>query len=393
MRRRKKVPGLWERNGVYYARFRAHGREVRKRLSTDFTAAVEMLNELRARADKADFDLIDNDYPFDDLKREFIKWKSQTTRMADEYERDLERFTEYSPIRSVRQITYEWIAGFREWRLKEVGPRTVNKQVGILHHMLNMGKKWKRIGSNPILGIEPLPEDSRTKDRRSLSVEEVLAIFDASPNYLKPVWLMFMVTGVRKDELVNMKFADIDLDRQIVTVRAGIAKNHREREIPLDDTALAMLRELRDKAKNRQPVDGWTPKLTERQHANFSREHVFVTKANTPLRNNLLTRFYAVCKRAGIDDAKTGGSVDIHSLRVSFTTLAIDGGASPKAVQAILGHATLAMTMKVYAKATERAKREAVSSLPFGNASAPSHVIAHTPRTKKSGKSQRKAAQ
>lgn len=59
---------------------------------------------------------------------------------------------------------------------------------------------------------------------------------------------------------------------------------------------------------------------------------------------NLLRSFYAVCKRAGIKDAIPGGAVDIHSLRVTFTTMAIDGGANPKAVQAMLGHATLELT-------------------------------------------------
>jgi integrase len=398
MGRKPKLPeGLWERNGVYYARFRANGREVRKRLSGDLRAAKELLNELKARADKADFNLIDNDYAWDSLKDEFIRWKRQTSRMADEYESDLDKFTEHSAVRSIRQVTHEYVGGFRDWRLNDgISPRTINKQVGVLHHMLNMGVEWKRIGSNPIEGIKPLPEDEPTKRRRSLSVDEVLAIFEASPAYLKPVWRMFMVTGVRKDELVNMKFADVDIERRTVTVRRVTSKNHRERDIPLDDTALAIILELREKAKDRQPVKGWTDKLTAQQLANFSKEHVFVTTANTPFRNNLLTRFYSVCKRAGIADGCTGGSVDIHSLRVTFTTLSIDHGASPKAIQAILGHSTLGLTMGVYAKATERAKRDAVSALPFANASAPAHVVsvqdAHTTRTSRKTKSQRKKA-
>ncbi len=77
--------------------------------------------------------------------------------------------------------------------------------------------------------------------------------------------------------------------------------------------------------------------------------------------------------------------MDIHSLRVTFTTLAIENGASPKAVQDILGHSTLAMTMAIYAKATERSKREAIDALPFASTSAPAHVIsvqnAHKVRT------------
>src|SRR4051794_31520650 len=59
MSRQRKLPsGIWKRGDAYYARFRAGGRLVRKRLSTDFDAACQVLNDLKARADRADFNLI-----------------------------------------------------------------------------------------------------------------------------------------------------------------------------------------------------------------------------------------------------------------------------------------------------------------------------------------------
>jgi integrase len=148
---------------------------------------------------------------------------------------------------------------------------------------------------------------------------------------------MFACTGIRKAELVAMTFADIDFATKTATVRAANAKTHKAREIPLDDVMLAMLELLRDEAKHRQPVAGNSPAETAAQLANFSREHVFVTKANTPHRNNLLKRFYAI--------------------------------------QAILGHSTLAMTLAAYAKATERSKREAIGALPFAAVTPPQHLI------------------
>ena len=112
-------------------------------------------------------------------------------------------------------------------------------------------------------------------------------------------------------------------------------------------------REKRQKSEN--PVPGWNSTQTEQQRRNFSKDHVFVTEANTPLRNNLLRQFYAVCKRAGIEGGHPNGTVDIHAMRVAFITLSIENGASPKAVQEIVGHSTLEMTMNVYCKATDRA--------------------------------------
>ncbi len=208
-----------------------------------------------------------------------------------------------------------------------------------------------------------------------MTLEEVESLFDHSPPELVPVWRIFMTTGLRRGELASLTFDDIDWDRQTLTVRACNAKSKKAREIPLDDMAMAMLIEQREWAADREPVAGNTEAQTASQHARFSRNLVFVTLANTPFGDGLLSRFYTVCRRAGIEDAKPHGSVDIHSLRVSFTTLRLEHGANPKAIQAILGHSTLSLTMAVYAKATDWSKREAVGVLPFDTVSTPKHVI------------------
>ena len=370
MSRQRKLPaGMTLRGKVYYANFRAQGRRVQKRLSSDFSTAKELLNDLRSRSDRADFGLVDNDYLWKDLREEFFRWARQSIRASEGYETDLNQIEEYQCVRSIRQINHAFVFGFRQWRLGQgVGPRTVNRAVDTLGNMPNKGVAWGRIGENTIASIKPLPNDEPRKKRRSLSVEEVQALSDASPDYLLPVWRFFMVTGVRSGELARLKFTDIDFERGAVTI-PRTSKNHKEREIPLDDEMLATITRLRDEAPSRLPVPGKT--LPGR----LSRDHVFVNGANTPWYNNLLRTFYTWCKRADIEGADSGGSVDLHSLRVTFTTLALEGGAAPKAIQEILGHSTLAMTMCVYAKATDRTKRDAISALPFAKSSSPEHVI------------------
>jgi integrase len=393
MARPPKMPsGLEKRAGAYYSNFRAAGRRIRKRLSTDFRTACELLTELRARADRGDFGLLDNDCKWSELRAEFLQWARQSVRRPGEYEADLKRFEKFMQMQSVRQMSQAVVLAYREWRLgqsivvhsrkanaaplaRTVSPRSVNREVGTLNNMLNKGVEWGRIGSNPLAGLKPLRHDKPVKQRRSLNVEEIDRLFANSPAYLLPAWRTFACTGLRLKELADLRFSDIDVERQTLTVRAEVAKSKKAREIPLDDALLAMLVELKGRAGERQPVAGKTEAETVDQAARFSRDHVFVTTANTPHRSGLLKLFYGACKRAGIDDAGSGGSVDLHSLRVSFTTLALENGASPKAVQAILGHATLGMTMNVYAKATERAKRDAITALPFATSSAPAHIV------------------
>jgi integrase len=242
--------------------------------------------------------------------------------------------------------------------------------------MFNWGVGRELIGSNPLAKLKPLPTDGeKRKDRRSLSVEEVEAVFEASPDWLRPVLRMFAVTGMRRNEVCTLKFSDVDFERGVVIVRAKTAKTKREREIPLDDEMLATIKRLHDDAPFRRPGKGNTAKDSEAIAKRFSKEHVFVTTANTRWGHNLLKRFYVVCKRAGIRGAQAGGSVDLHALRVTFTTLSIQNGGNPTDVQATLGHASLKMTMDIYSKSTDHGKRAAVSALPFAKVSNPGHVI------------------
>jgi hypothetical protein len=61
--------------------------------------------------------------------------------------------------------------------------------------------------------------------------------------------------------------------------------------------------------------------------------------------------------------------IDVHSLRRTFITDALANGADPKSVMEIVGHKTLDMTMRVYAKMHAQTKRQAVAGLSYGKGS------------------------
>jgi integrase len=371
-RPRQLPAGMQQRGDMYYCRFRAGGRLIRQRLSADFKVACTLLREIQARAARTDFGLTDNDFPWPKLVDTFLYWKHQTSRHPEEFERTLQLLAEYRPVTSVREFDLPYVLGFRQWRLAQgVTPRTVNKQVGHLNHLLNMAVAWRHIGSNPLASLRPLRHDSPAKQRRSLSLAEVQALFRHSPAYLRRVWQLLMTTGLRKRELANLVFDDVDFARRTLIVRAASAKSHKSREVPLSDDMLSTLARLRDEATTRRPRGHSHPRTAAAQRAAFSRDHIFVTRANTPWTNNLLRSFYACCRRAGIVGAEPGGSVDLHALRVSFVTLALEHGATPRAVQEIVGHSTLNLTMGVYARVTDRSKQQAIGALPFAQVSPP----------------------
>ena len=163
-RPRRLPAGMQRRGDMYYCRFRAGGRLIRRRLSSDFKVACTLLREVQARADRAEFGLTDNDYPWSEMKAAFLRWKRQTSRHPEEIACSLQLLAAYRPVESLREIDPQYVVGFRQWRLAQgVTPRTINKQVGHLCHLLNTAVAWHCIGANPLAGLRPLPHDAPVK--------------------------------------------------------------------------------------------------------------------------------------------------------------------------------------------------------------------------------------
>jgi integrase/recombinase XerD len=363
---------IYKRGRKYWCRFWAGGLQVREPLSTDLEVAKKMLKKKMGEAYADDTARGTMDYPWSRLVEQYLEAVSQTERpkTLQGYRRDLHVFTEFAKPKAVKDITEAIAAKFRASRLAEgASERTVNKQIGSIRQVLNYGCGKRKNGMhgekliprNPLAGLQKLPETHPRKERRAMTFEEVLAVFEHSPAYLRPIWQMFCRSGLRLDELCQMKFEHINFAASEVTVKASYAKGKRDRTIPLDAEMLAMLVELRDAAPNR------TANYRTKQGRAVDHDFVFVNAANCRYRNegNLLRAFYAICKKAGITDARPWGSVDIHAMRVTFASMSIDCGADPKSVQGILGHKTLDMTMRIYTKISETGKRRAVEVLPF----------------------------
>jgi integrase len=387
MPRPKKLPdGIRLRGSTYHADFMVNGVRVRKRLSTNLRVAKELLNDLRARADRADFGLLDNDYPLTDLRHRFLKHCEQALKPASvkRYRKCLENILPRIGAARACHVTVENILAYRAYRLaEELSPRTVNMEVGALATMLRWGVKFTLIGSNPLSGLDPLPHD-HPKDGRALSTDEVERLLNASKPPWRNIWYAFLVTGMRKEELATMTFRDIDAEARELIVRSGVAKNHTVRRVPIENGLWGILQHQIAERASRQPGTGKTPNQTALIRARFSLDHVFVTSQNTPLTHasGVYNAFMRCCRAANIQ-VRTEGSdgrvvehVDVHSLRRTFATSLIVGGADPKSVQELLGHKTLDMTMRIYAKVHIQTKRQALGRLPYGQGTiAPDHLV------------------
>jgi YD repeat-containing protein len=389
MGRKKKLPdGMVRRPGRrgYYADFMVNGRRVQKKLGTEFEAAKSILHELRARAERGGFGLLDNDYPLADLREAYLKACAQELRPASvqRYRERLDVILAGVGVLKVSQLDVTRLVAYREGRLKSVSPGTVNAEVSSLKFMLKWGVDPAfLIGSNPIAGLKPLRHDN-PKQGRALTDDEVSRLLEKCMPHWRGIWYAFLVTGMREDELASLRFTDIDWEARELIVRPHVAKGKRERRIPIDDGLLDILKRQASEAAARRPGSTANPRLAEAVARRFSQEHVFVSAGNSTLTGGkvLYRAFMRSCARAGIQvqtydaDGRLVEHVDLHSLRRTFATNAIVNGADPKSVQEILGHKTLEMTMQIYAKVKRASKRQTVARLSYAQGvTPPDHLL------------------
>lgn len=168
------------------------------------------------------------------------------------------------------------------------------------------------------------------------------------------LWAVALGTGMRRGELLGLRWRDVDLDDRLVTVTGALTehrgqvqraatKTSRVRRLYIDDrTAGALVRERRAR--------GPTP-ATARDRADL----VFTDADGGPLSPQRTThRFRRLVRRL-----EAVPPIRLHDVRHTHATLLLAAGVPIKVVSERLGHATIAMTLDVYAHVLPAMDREA----------------------------------
>lgn len=216
-----------------------------------------------------------------------------------------------------------------------VRPATVNRKRTFLSGVLSEAVRRGYIDRNPVKGVSILPEHNDKLRWLTAQEEERLLVF--SPDYLRPVLLTALHTGMRKGEVLGLKWPDLDFEQRLV--RAAHTKNHRVRYIPMN----AQLIEILHSVLPFVGEEGTSP-------------YVF-TNPETGTRYKDLSRpFEQTCRKAGIED------VTFHTLRHTFASRLAQAGVPLNTVRELLGHGDMGVTMR-YAHLAPNNLREAVELL------------------------------
>ena len=176
--------------------------------------------------------------------------------------------------------------------------------------------------------------------RRAMTREELVRLLDAAPSERRLLYAVACATGLRKKELASLQVRHLDLDQRGLVLEAAWTKNRKEGFQPLPYGLLGPRCEATvGKASDEALLD--VPSHTARS---LDRE----------------------LKAAGITKVTEKGKIDFHALRVTYTTLVIEAGATVKEAQTLLRHSTPQLTMNTYARTRPDRMREVADEV--GNA-------------------------
>jgi integrase len=262
----------------------------------------------------------------------------------------------------------------QKWRTQKskagLKPATINRSVTTLKAVLNKALEWGVISVNPLQSIKPLkldskgvirflsPEeearlrhaledrqveiiegrDSGNEWRRARGVVELPRFQGALVDYLKPMVLLDLNTGLRRDELFRLKWSDINLERKILTVAGENAKSGHTRHVPLNSECIALLREWRKQETG---------------------ELVFPSPLTGKKFNSVAKAWTLLRKRAELNDFR------LHDLRHTFASKLVMAGVDLYTVKELMGHSTIQMTER-YAHLAPEHKASAVERLVQG---------------------------
>jgi integrase/recombinase XerC/integrase/recombinase XerD len=212
-------------------------------------------------------------------------------------------------------------------------PATVARKLAAIRGLYGYLVRTERAGSNPAELVsspkrsEKLPNVLTTEQMRSL-LERIPA---RTPLELRDRSMLELAysCGLRCEEIVNLDVGALDFETEQLRV---LGKGQKERLLPVGEPAQRALRRYLDKGRHAL--------ATERRE-----QALFLSKSGRRLSNSDVTRRLGLWTR----EAALAAGVSPHSLRHSFATHLLEGGADLRTIQELLGHASISTT-QVYTR-------------------------------------------
>jgi len=211
----------------------------------------------------------------------------------------------------------------------EVALSTINRELTVLKRMFNLAIEWEATNTNPVKGVKFFTVKNKPMD--IFSKDDFAKLHNSASPHLKPILICAISTGMRASEIFNLKWRDVNISDESITVRD--TKNSDYRVIPIN---LNLKKTL----------------LVQSEENENSCEYVFLYNGEKIQRVD--KSFKTAIRKAGIKKFR------FHDLRHTFATRLVMKGVDLVTVKELLGHKSIIMTQR-YSHPTPEHKKRAVN--------------------------------
>jgi integrase len=323
-------------NGFWYVLYTADGRKKWK--STKCRERSDALRKLTEFKELIKSKPVTNQ--LSSFTDDFLSYASATYAKAsvDIFKVGLRNLQAISGDCKLTSITSRHVDQYKAERLRAVSPTSVNVELRALRAILNIALRWNLLETNPFSKMKciKIPETTPI----FFSKDDFQRFMDAvGDHWMKDSFLFAVMTGMRRGEVLNLKWSDVKLEEKIAHIQSSPTyrvKAGKSRTIPLGDIVLNLL-ERRAKTSKSEFVFDYDGKMIKGDH--------------------IARQFKKFVLKAGLNK-----KLHFHSLRHTFATWLVQGRVSIYEIQKLLGHSDISMT-QIYSHLVSSELHDAVNRI------------------------------
>lgn len=259
---------------------------------------------------------------FEELRERYMSDYAIPNKAPRTVLKDIDTFNQLAKYLAgyvLADITPQSIAGYKKYRRDmSIKVSTLAKELELLRAALNVAlREWDWLDVTPFAKVRI--EQPKNGTYRWLTIEEADTLLSKCGDWIREIVQLALNTGMRQNEILSLKWRDVNLDRGTLTIVES--KNGEQRTLPLNKAVMAVL-EAKGKIRH---ISGL----------------VFPSQAGTKINpGNLRRAFNSARDKSGIDHVR------FHDLRHTFATRLVQAGVDLYAVKELLGHKSIKMTMR-----------------------------------------------